>query len=360
MKRLITFLLMTAIVLSFSACSQSEAAANVDSMIAAIGEVTLDSEVQIADAENALNALEDADRKQVKGEETLTAARASYETLVAEAAAGEIEAAIDTIGEVTLESGEAIEAAAALYDGSDDTVKALVTNADVLDAARTKYDGLLVQKTIDAINAIGEVTLDSGQAIEDAELALEGMSESCVGKVTNKNVLETAREQYNKLLQEQAQSLLANMRLVEDQVRGLKFYHPKAFPWYDGTWCYDERTFVLPYLGMQDDDVWLRMILDYVEDDWIFYDHVIFALDDERSTKYFTYRDIVHETSYGDVCEYIDIEVGESELELLENIAGAAQAVIRFEGDNYYYDLTVSEQDKQAIRDVLTVYEALS
>lgn len=84
MKRWVTILLMAAMALSLAACGQSEAAADVDNLITAIGDVTLDSEGQIAEAEAALDALEETDRKQVKQEEALTAARMTYETLSAE------------------------------------------------------------------------------------------------------------------------------------------------------------------------------------------------------------------------------------------------------------------------------------
>ena len=47
------------------------------------------------------------------------------------------------------------------------------------------------------------------------------------------------------------------------------------------------------------------------------------------------------------------------ELEMLARIADSSETIIRFEGDEYYYDLYVSNKDKQMIRDTLTLYEAL-
>lgn len=82
-------------------------------------------------------------------------------------------------------------------------------------------------------------------------------------------------------------------------------------------------------------------------------------MDDERYYKTFNYFDVVRDNAYGDVWEYVDIEVGSSEEELLWAIANSTQTIVRFEGDDYYYDFTVSANDKQAIRDMLTVYDAL-
>ena len=49
----------------------------------------------------------------------------------------------------------------------------------------------------------------------------------------------------------------------------------------------------------------------------------------------------------------------ESEIEIFWAIANSTQTIVRFEGDEYYYDFTVSTEDKDAIREVLTAYEAL-
>ena len=44
---------------------------------------------------------------------------------------------------------------------------------------------------------------------------------------------------------------------------------------------------------------------------------------------------------------------------MLQAIADSEETIIRFEGDEYYYDLYVTDKDKQMIRDTLTLYEAM-
>ena len=78
----------------------------------------------------------------------------------------------------------------------------------------------------------------------------------------------------------------------------------------------DRRCFVLPYIGRNADSIWLRLVCNYTGGDWVFFEKIIYAVDDER------YTDTV---AYGDV--------------------------VRDNGG--------SETDKQAIREVLTAYEAL-
>ena len=359
MRRCFVLLLVLAMALTLTACSKSEAAQAVDDQIAAIGEVTLESESAIAAAEEAVEALAEEDRKQLDNEDDLKEARAAYETLVLEDQAAGVEEAIDAIGTVTVDSGEAVEAARALYDASPAEVQALVENFSDLEAAEETLSGLKVEEAIRLIDAIGTVTADSREAVEAAQTAYDALTQEDAAKVTNASALEDAATQLKTLLEQQANSLLSTMRVETDAVRGISFYYPQAFPYYTDYWGADVRCFALPYLGRSGEDVWLRLVCDYTADDWIFFKQITFAVDDERYYKTFNYFDVVRDNAYGDVWEYVDIEVGSSEEELLWAIANSTQTIVRFEGDDYYYDFTVSANDKQAIRDMLTVYDAL-
>ena len=359
MRRCFVLLLVLAMALTLTACSKSEAAQAVDDQIAAIGEVTLESESAIAAAEEAVAALAEEDRKQLDNEDDLKEARAAYETLVLEDQAAGVEEAIDAIGTVTVDSGEAVEAARALYDASPAEVQALVENFSDLEAAEETLSGLKVEEAIRLIDAIGTVTADSREAVEAAQTAYDALTQEDAAKVTNASALEDAATQLKTLLEQQANSLLSTMRVETDAVRGISFYYPQAFPYYTDYWGADVRCFALPYLGRSGEDVWLRLVCDYTADDWIFFKQITFVVDDERYYKTFNYFDVVRDNAYGDVWEYVDIEVGSSEEELLWAIANSTQTIVRFEGDDYYYDFTVSANDKQAIRDMLTVYDAL-
>ena len=295
-KKLLIYLLAAVMMLSLTACGKSEAAKAVDEQISAIGTVSLDSEAAIAAAETALAGLSEEDSKQVEGKETLTAARAAYEQLVLESQAKDIADMIAAIGAVTLESGSAIDAAQAAFNAAPAEVQALVTNAGDLNAASQKL---------------------------------------------------------KELKKAEGERLLANMDKEEDKVRNLRFYYPKVYPDYIDTRCY-----VLPYIGQNADSTWLRLMFDYTGDDWVFFKKVLFSIDGELSTRTFTYRDIVHDNDGGVVWEYIDVE-GESYIDLLWKIANSQETIVRFEGDSKIHDFTIKSSDKDAIREVLTAFEAL-
>lgn len=85
MKKTISMILTLVLCLSLCACGKSEAAEMVDSMILAIGEVTLSSESAIIAAENAYDQLTDKDKGSVEKLVVLMEARTTYDNLVQEA-----------------------------------------------------------------------------------------------------------------------------------------------------------------------------------------------------------------------------------------------------------------------------------
>ena len=292
--------------------------------------------------------------------DVLEQARADYENLVLESQATAVEEAISAIGTVSLDNADAVTNAVSLYDASSPEVQALVENAAALESAEAELKELQIAEATRLIDAIGDVTLDSAGAIEAAQSFYDSIPAETAADVPNAAALESASAQLKTLKQEQAQQLLSTMRLEEDKIRGMRFYYPSAWRFYsNGSWAADIRCFILPYLGQDDSRTWLRLVYNYTGDDWVFYDSVIVAADDERFTKSFNYFDIVHDNGGGDVWEYIDTDVSASDIEMLWAIANSTETIVRFQGDDYSHDFTVTDSDKQAIREALTAYEAL-
>ena len=114
------------------------AAAAVDSLIDEIGDVTLDSKQAIETARAAYDNLTPTQKTYVTKLNTLTAAEAAYKNLVDKKAADDVMEKINEIGKVTLESKTAIEAARAAYNALTPDQKLLVKNYDVLTAAEAE------------------------------------------------------------------------------------------------------------------------------------------------------------------------------------------------------------------------------
>jgi len=151
-------------------------------------DAVIDSLDKIVAAEAAYADLDDYAKTQVDSA-TLFQAREVYDLLGLSAEVAAAVAAINAIGEVTLESGALIVAAEAAYDAVAADEKDLVSNYDVLVAARTTYDALVaakeradrianVEALIDAIGTVGYVddatVVDQGILVDVLAYADQG------------------------------------------------------------------------------------------------------------------------------------------------------------------------------------------
>ena len=115
---------------------------------------------------------------------------------------------IDAIGEVTLASEEAIVAARAAYEALTEAQQAQVTNYDKLTAAEARLAVLKPAKPVEKlIDAIGEVTLGSESDIAAARTAYDNLTEAQQAEVKNYDKLTAAEAAYARLLAEQSKRL---------------------------------------------------------------------------------------------------------------------------------------------------------
>ena len=164
------------------------AAAAVDNLIDAIGEVTLKSKQAIETARAAYDNLTPTQKTYVTKLDTLTAAETAHKALVDRKAADDVIEKINEIGKVTLESKTAIEAARAAYNALTNDQKLLVENYDVLTAAeaelarleaeaKDKADREAAAQVDEMIERLFPVTRYSGPAIRMARAAYEALTE---------------------------------------------------------------------------------------------------------------------------------------------------------------------------------------
>ena len=164
------------------------AAAAVDSLINEIGDVTLESKQVIETARAAYDNLTPTQKTYVTQLDTLTAAEAAYKALVDQKAADDVMEKINEIGEVTLDSKTAIEAARAAYDALTNDQKTLVENYDVLTAAEAELARLEAEAKYEAdlaaaaqvdemIERLFPVNRYSGPAIRMARAAYDALTE---------------------------------------------------------------------------------------------------------------------------------------------------------------------------------------
>ena len=199
-----------------------EAAKAVDALIEAIGEVTLEKETAITAARAAYEALSDAAKALVTKLETLTAAEtelaAQKKAAADKAAADAVVAQINAIGEVTLNSKAAIDAARVAYEALTADQKALVGNLATLEVAEETLQALQQQADKEAVDkaaaagvdalieAIGEVTLEKETAIAAARAAYEALTADQKALVTKLDALTAAETRLQELKDAAAQA----------------------------------------------------------------------------------------------------------------------------------------------------------
>lgn len=180
------------------------AVAAVKELIDAIGEVTLESGDAIDAARAAYDKLPEAKKALVDNYEKLTAAEEAYTALVDAAAAKAVDDLIDAIGEVTADSGDAIKAARAAYDALTDTQKELVKNYEKLLAAEELYEELtasaaaIAQKAAEEARKAQEEAEAAQKAAEEAVEAAKAAQEAAEAAAAKAGENNTAAEEARK------------------------------------------------------------------------------------------------------------------------------------------------------------------
>lgn len=139
--------------------------------------------------------------------------------------------------------------------------------------------------------------------------------------------------------------LLLDMKIDKDDVDYRFFISPTGDPL---------RSEAKLYIGFNDRKQWLRFKVKYYGDDWLFVSSYKVAADDYRwqSPKLEFERD----NSSGSVWEWIDVAAKNKEIEVAKALANAKKATIRFQGNQYYSDKQLQDDQKISIRKILKLY----
>ena len=338
------------------ACQAADAAA-VEEAIAAIGEVTTDSGEAIENAKALYDALPAETQAKVDNIAALDEAEAAYEDARLEAEAAPVEEAIAALGEITTDSGEAIESAKALYEAAPAEVQAKVDNFAEIGEAETALSGLRVDEAEKQIAAIGTVDLESGEAIAAARAAFGALTPEEAAAVSNAAALTEAGEAYQTALEDHAAELLDGFTLAEEEGGSEKIYYPAGWTYYGEKPAMNQRCFIRPYIKVSDDAAQVRVVYNYTSPDKIYWTGINIYVDDETFTKSFPDGAIARDHSVGTVWEYCD---DAADMDLLQAIA-EAQSSVRF----YFVspaglsNFQLSDTDAEAIRQTLEAYDAM-
>lgn len=205
MKRSLSILIALILCIVLCSCKSKEATA-ADDMILSIGEITLDSDKIITEAENAVAALDEKDYKQLEYLENLKKARITYDDLVDQEIANHIMESINEIKDnITIYSRKKIRTTREDYDSCPDSAKKYINNYNDLVEAESKESALMVEYVINEIAAIGPITTNSELSISYVQKLFYSLSADEQSKVTNAETLTNAIETLRKLKKTQSE-----------------------------------------------------------------------------------------------------------------------------------------------------------
>lgn len=146
---------------------------------------------------------------------------------------------------------------------------------------------------------------------------------------------------------------LNKLRKNFDDVSGITWYKQPYFTHYTNT------NLTSIYMGDNGSNRWLRLMMSYKGDDWIFFERAYLSYDGNTKEIVFNkYDDKETENSGGGVWEWIDLTVTKDVEMFLREFAKSKDAKMRLSG-KYTKTRTLTYNERQGILDVLNGYDAL-
>lgn len=147
---------------------------------------------------------------------------------------------------------------------------------------------------------------------------------------------------------------LRSMKVSRDKFNGITFYEDRSTPYYA-----NYSAFYL-YIGKTEGgDPYLRFRARYSDDDWLFVTSASVNIDGSVSDLGFSSSDWERDNGSGDIWEWADVVPSEYQLGLIKEIINSRSSVVRYFGDKYRDDRTVTAAQKRGFQNVLNAYEAL-
>lgn len=213
------------------------------------------------------------------------------------------------------------------------------------------------------INEIGVVTLESATAIENAEKSYEELADNWKPMVSNYSVLQNAQKELQDLqVDDLTQKLCAGLYKEHDDVENYDCYLWAGWP------KTDQINFVMPYfcVSPQNGIEPIRMMYSSYRSNWLFLNEVVYSVNGEiyrktlDTSKRFSKTVVEFKNVY--TWEKIDEIADQKEIEMLRKATVAEDPVIRLKGDSGKVDLHITglyENYNKSLTAFLNAYDSL-
>ncbi|MCQ2311694.1 MAG: hypothetical protein MJZ64_08110 [Paludibacteraceae bacterium] len=180
--------------------------------------------------------------------------------------------------------------------------------------------------------------------------------------------VETAKVKVylDKILAEREAKILAekeakrqavkNLKKKYDDVSNITWYYNRYFTHYNNT------NYTSLYMGQRGTNgtPWLRLMMSYTGDDWIFFEHAYLSYEGNTIEIPFNqYQEKKSDNSGGAVWEWIDVEVSNNMLSFMREMVNGNNVKMRLSG-KYTKTRNLSTNEIKAIQDLILGYDFLS
>ena len=261
--------------------------------------------------------------------------------------------------EISMENGDREVSAPVIIEAESDSDAVLRAYESFLISKKVQYvlginlkDTSLVPSKVIDFKLYGE---NSSQNLKD--LAFEGKETKL--KSLYKEIVSPEEEKYQKIEEQKAERIergkeaLKKLKRTYDDVSNITWYENKYYTHYTNT----NRASL--YMGVQNNNVWLRLRMSYEGENWIFFEKAYLSYDgNTHEVRFNEYRDKKTENEGGRVWEWLDIQVDEELANFLNNMVTGKSVKMRLSG-KYTETRNLSRNEIKGFTDVLRAYNLM-
>lgn len=172
------------------------------------------------------------------------------------------------------------------------------------------------------------------------------------GEIEKAEKLKQEKLQAEKKVKEAKINNLKNkMRLKYDKVENVTYIQDKTSSPY-----INSNSFNLFIAKTNTNaDLWIR--ISYTGDNWIFFNKIILNIDGQKNVIPLDYYEVNRDNAYGEVWEFVNLDYNRYE-NLINKIINSKTTLIRLTGERYY-DKTITNVEKQAMKRVIEYYNLI-
>ena len=164
--------------------------------------------------------------------------------------------------------------------------------------------------------------------------------------------LVAQREKAAQDKKQKEMTAVTRLKKKYDDVSGITWYYNPYFTHYNNS------NLASLYIGKDDSKVWLRLVMSYYGEDWIFFKSAYLSYDGHTREIYFDEYSEKQTDNDSSVWEWIDISVDSSLIVYLKEFSKSKSPKMRLSG-KYTHTRNLSAKEIKGIQDVLLAYDVL-